>query len=535
MESPSGNKTILQQTEKQFALIMLGFALLMGSFVRLYPMIKTGFPVNDGGLFFKMIQDLQQAGYQLPFVTTYNHLDIPFAYPPFPLYFVAILNQISKVPLLALVGWLPAIISILSMAAFYLLARKLLDNEFQAALAAMFFALLPHSFEWQIMGGGVTRAFGGLFYILFSYCTYRTFWEKKGNIIPAIITGSLLVLSHPEWTLHGIVTAGYFWWTKGRNKPGILKALLLAGSVALLTALWWLDVILRHGIQVFLAAPKASGTHLLFWVPLLLLNFTGESVPFTALLGIIGAIYLLHKKQPFLAIWFLLVFLTDPRSSLNVAPIQVSLLAAIAFSEIFRPWLAIETADKNVVSEKRLKNKTRIPLGLVVLGYFSILGLVNAQLCSLKLVDNSVLSQAERQALTWVSNNTPSSSRFLVMTWQEDASISPILEWFPALTGRVSISTVQGREWLPGIQNFTARWLYFPDLQECLYKDLPCVNAWLTKMEEAPINYLLFTLSSPTDAGEQERSSSLLVSVQQSKNYGLVYDSPDVVIYQRLH
>jgi hypothetical protein len=68
-----------KQNEKQLVMILLGFAFLVGGFVRLYPAIKTGFPLNDGGLFYQMIRDLQHTGFRLPLLTSYNQLNIPFA------------------------------------------------------------------------------------------------------------------------------------------------------------------------------------------------------------------------------------------------------------------------------------------------------------------------------------------------------------------------------------------------------------------------------------------------------------------------
>ena len=122
-----------------------------------------------------------------------------------------------------------------------------------------------------------------------------------------------------------------------------------------------------------------------------------------------------------------------------------------------------------------------------------------------------------------------------MMGWQEDATISPILEWFPTLTGRVSVSTVQGREWLPGNQNFTVRYPQFTTLQGCLYKDPDCVEAWLANLHEKPLDYLLFTDSTRSDSGEQIRASLLQFSVSQSPDFRPVYATPQVRIFQWLH
>ena len=66
-----------------FPTLLLFVALLFGAIVRFYPAISNGFPLNDGGMFYTMVQDLKANGYALPQFTTYNHADIPFTYPPF--------------------------------------------------------------------------------------------------------------------------------------------------------------------------------------------------------------------------------------------------------------------------------------------------------------------------------------------------------------------------------------------------------------------------------------------------------------------
>ncbi len=57
------------------------------------PFVGTDFPLNDGGLFATMIQDLVNNRLLLPASTTYNGLDIPFAYPPLAFYVAALANQ----------------------------------------------------------------------------------------------------------------------------------------------------------------------------------------------------------------------------------------------------------------------------------------------------------------------------------------------------------------------------------------------------------------------------------------------------------
>ena len=46
-------------------------AIALGCAIRARPVLLTDFPLNDGGLFFQMTQELQRAHYRLPAFTSY--------------------------------------------------------------------------------------------------------------------------------------------------------------------------------------------------------------------------------------------------------------------------------------------------------------------------------------------------------------------------------------------------------------------------------------------------------------------------------
>src|SRR4051812_31493754 len=104
-----------------FTLLSITFA---GGFVRLQPALLSSFPLNDGGLFYSMTMGLKNNGFILPQTTTYNLADIPFAYPPFAFYLVGLLNTLTNWPVLDIFRILPALISTLTIPAFFLLARQ---------------------------------------------------------------------------------------------------------------------------------------------------------------------------------------------------------------------------------------------------------------------------------------------------------------------------------------------------------------------------------------------------------------------------
>src|SRR5439155_11333388 len=109
------------------ALIALLGIVNLGLFVRLVLVAAgKGFPLNDGGMFYAMVQDLQRAGYHLPAFTSYNGGNIPYAYPPLGFYLAGALNDVAHISLIDILRFLPAIASTLTIPAFYLLARPVL-------------------------------------------------------------------------------------------------------------------------------------------------------------------------------------------------------------------------------------------------------------------------------------------------------------------------------------------------------------------------------------------------------------------------
>jgi hypothetical protein len=130
---------------KEVPVLLLYLAAVFGLAVRVYPVIKADFPLVDGGMFYAMIRDLQAAHFSLPLVTTYNQLQIPYAYPPLGFYLAATKNSIFGISILKIIQWLPLIFNIFTIPIFYLLLKRMLDSEPRAALAVLIFSLTPNS------------------------------------------------------------------------------------------------------------------------------------------------------------------------------------------------------------------------------------------------------------------------------------------------------------------------------------------------------------------------------------------------------
>src|SRR3712207_5928309 len=118
-----------QQTFARLLLLAVGGAILLGFVVRGAHVLATDFPLNDGGLFYAMVRDLQNAGYRLPDVTTYNRVGIPFSYAPLGFYVAGLVDDLTPLDLFTIFRFLPLIASSLTVAAFFLLARTMLSSR----------------------------------------------------------------------------------------------------------------------------------------------------------------------------------------------------------------------------------------------------------------------------------------------------------------------------------------------------------------------------------------------------------------------
>ncbi len=239
--------------------LMLGLTIFLSILLRFFPGLMAGFPLNDGGMFLIMLRELKANRFLIPAFTSYNYSNIPFAYPPFGFYAGAFLSLLG-IPDIQILRWLPAMVNLLSIPAFFGFAETILEDRLRAALATVFYALTP-TYGWVIMGGGLTRSFGVLFMLLALHFAVRTF--KSGSwrfVIPAAIFGGLSVMSHPETAMHTVYGIAFFWLFTKHSWKKLSQAAGLALLAGLVCAPWWLTVYLQHGLAPFISA-ASSGTH----------------------------------------------------------------------------------------------------------------------------------------------------------------------------------------------------------------------------------------------------------------------------------
>lgn len=446
------------------SIIILGFILILGASVRLVPVFTLDYPLNDGGFFTQLTQDLIDQNFDLPIYTTYNQSEIPFAYPPLSFYLAGFISRGFGFPIVEVLRLLPAILSILTIPIFFLLAKSLL-TETESIFASAAFALMPTAFDWLIVGGGLSRAPAYIFAMLSLYFTLQFLRETtwKAVIFSSIFAG-LTLLSHPgvSWflTYSSLVLILYYQgWRKGLR----YHLLIWGGMIIVFSALWWLPVVLRHGFSTILYPFQTEGySPLSLFVPFTLL-FTNETlVAIWAVAGLIGAVVRLQQKQYLILIWLVSVFLLEPRLSPTYATIPYALLAGIGSSHFIQFLFDSKTSENNYAIGKRL-----------FLGFIIIYAVVGAYLA----IDYKTITSNDRLLMEWIRTNSDQDSEFAIVTGNQAYGTDTISEWFPVISQRHSLSTPQGYEWLPE-QKFNHRVKIHAALQSCWNRPISCLEEW---------------------------------------------------------
>ncbi len=499
----------------------LALVLEVAAAVRFYFVLQGDFPLNDGGLFLRMVQAIQEGGFALPVHVSYNGWAIPFAYPPLAFYVAAWLATVLQVDPLTVLRWLPPVVSVLTLVPFYYLVQAALPTPRQRLLAAMAFAFVPRAYNWEIMGGGLTRSLGFFFALWTIGAALRLVREgRRRDGVGCLLFGALTLLSHLEMALFAALSAALIRVCHGRVGSRWRPIVGVGLGVLALTAPWWGTVIARHGVAPFLAA-AASGQHTpLALLKLLAFDFADE--PLAGLFGVLGTLGLLvlwADGRPWIPLWVLLLFVADPRKASTTAMVPMAMAFAYLVDQLLWPRLA-----------RAHRRWPAIVLG-VLLAHATLATLYLAHAPNTPL---RALSPAEREAMAWVRAHTPPQSRFVVVSgapgWPQDA----LAEWFPVLAGRTSVATVQGTEWLADGQ-FDLLVDRYEALQACVHQEVRCLESWAA---QAGISFDHVYVGKRTTALNASLTwdccSGLRVSLRSDPAYQVLQDGPGGLIVRRL-
>lgn len=500
--------------------LLLELAVVLGGFVRTMPVLATPFPVTDGGLFFTMVQDLQANGYRIPEFTSYNAANIPFAYPPYAFYAAGLINDLG-VDLLQVFRFFPLFFSVLAIPAFFWLACEILEDRKKALLATFVFALLKPAFKWLIMGGGLTRspAFTLSIICLAFWMRWLSGRSRLGWLWTGICFG-LLVGTHLEITMATALAMLVFllFRRSALRRFGLIAA---AGLIAVLvSAPYWLTVLRYHGPQPFLAALSNGGFDWTTRTLNLLIPNIGEETALSllAVLMLLGLIYLLAVRSFLLLAWWLILIIFAPRSLSRSASVLMAMFAAYGIQDVVVKGLAALPRNR----WSRVITRFVPAFFIFQAMLMAVQGSIQPQTLS------SNLNGEERAALAWVKDNVPADAAFLVLpvsdSWGEDS----LMEWFPTLTQRVNILTIQGLEWLPE-RIFKWRIVEYFELRKCLLAPwTDCLDDYLQR-RGGDFEYVLLS----SDVRLAEYPSGYNVEEWLKRGYEVVYPGGEVVVLKK--
>jgi len=504
---------------------ILVFAL--GITVRVNFVAGSNYPLNDGGFFYRMTEELINNNFLLPKYSQYNHSGIPFAYPPFAFYLMGITRKIFGVSLLALFKYFPLIISCLSIPIFYLLTTKFFKEGVYRLLALYLFVTLPRSFEWFVMGGGSTRSLGFFFAMLSVYFLWGAFEDNKysSKLIWGSLFSALTILSHPLSSLFlafSVIVIFFY------HYPVNIKLVLLYGVLILITTSpWWITVLNYHGFSPFIGA---SNTGHLNWFEIknvVTQNYGYENPYFLSIVSMLAifGLFSKHKRLPItLSILCVVGYLVIPRGGTDYLTAYLPMLAAIGFQVITDPWnkeSAVTEGGNQYPFELKSK-RTRALLIFVFLYVF-----IGA--FSYKYVYNKTnlrVDQNNFQAMEWLRENTSEAATVLIIPVNEENRYwwnDFISEWLPAISERESITTVQGYEWKP--EKFEERISKYWSLRNCS-KDYRCISDWQDN------NGFYASYIYLDDLLEQ---NNLSLEILESGSFSIVFQNENVMILEDLN
>jgi hypothetical protein len=122
------------------------------------------------------------------------------------------------------------------------------------------------------------------------------------------------------------------------------------------------------------------------------------------------------------------------------------------------------------------------------------------------------------------------------MTNEPEAMCDSNGEWFPALTERISVSTVQGREWMLG-NEFLEFYGHKTELQGCIDEGLKCLEQ-KSSYFGTDFDYIYVSIQTPTmncDYVDQStrKTRGLVTALENTTEYSVVYRSEQVVLFKR--
>jgi hypothetical protein len=491
---------------------------IAGALFRLGSLLTFPFPLHDGGLFVVMIRDIRAAGMAIPATTTYNGGGIPFDYPPLALWLAALVPADP----LTIVRFAGPLAAVLTVPMVYLLALELLPGRPYAYVSALLYAVIPRGWDWLVAGGSLTRTPGFLLALVGIWMLLRLLRTGKARYVAgAAVSAGLTVLTHPEAALFLAMAFGLITVMRVRDRAALRSVIWVAAGGFLVT-LPWLMLLASRGRLSDLAHAGSQGVDPSTTIAAIITLRLTDEIYFPAVfaLGLVGALALGQRRSWLVVLWLVAEVMLATRGAETYACIPLSLAASVGlYDGIGQGILRIPSPDV-------FRSNAVRALLLVVLAWSAFNGI---GLAVEEIPPFDSLSAGGVNSMAWLEANTPSDARFAVVSgqpWPRDV----YGEWLPALTDRVSVATVQGREWAS-----RAAWdqalVTYDDLQQCVHYDAACLVSWMRAHEGTGPNYVyVVDAHGANDTHDANDTHPLVLDVLASPDFQVIHKGDDGVV-----
>ncbi|MDD1698778.1 MAG: hypothetical protein LUQ36_10470 [Methanoregula sp.] len=426
------------------------------------------------------------------------------------------MSTLFPVSLLTLLIYIPTIISIICIFAFYFLVKELFQENSLILVSTVIFALYPPLIAYSAQGLFLVHGFGTLLFILGFILVLRWMKHKDTTFIFFIgILFGLLLLSSPRCAFAFalvLLTVAFL----NRRKKTFFDLAFMVLIAAVLSSFWWITVIRNHGIQVLLNGFMVQQPAAVFdvFINIYLNNFYNYQLSLMVIC-LLGLFYYIMKKEFFLPVLFLLLVISGGYGVVSIPLIVIIILFSVGSVKVLFPALKyILNADT--------PGKTLASLFFTLLVVTLILGgsyIQNKDFFESRYPALKDDEQGNFEAMHWIYQNTDNTSAFIVkdVIASEQKNRFWIGDWFPAITHRKTLNTFYGNEW----SNRPQLWLADLELSTC--QDTRCFENVSGKYH---FNYSHVYLIKYPENGY------VISSFAGSEDYRLIFENSKVMIFR---
>lgn len=444
------------QSASRRHLILLSIILAAGIAVRVGPTLVAEYPLNLGGFFYVIIEEIEKCGLfcypeSIPY---YGGTDgVPFVYPPVGFFVTAAVH--TALPFLSLFTVLKGMSIVLNTAAMLLfagLAYSLLDRT-QALAAVLAFATIPAAFVKLVGTPAPIRTLGFVLLLAGAYYYSR---QLSGPVVPrhGAVLGAFTALSgltHPVMGVGAVLTSFVLMLHhRSLRRPDTRSVLRTGGAWAAgltATLLPYLGILAMRG-QLSLLVNGGTSKGFLNTVQLALKyeSVTGE--PFVSIWGavsMLGVFYVIREGKLYLAYWLISTLFLVPAYFSGIKVVPASLVGGVFFERLYF-WMSGKDGFRERVGIVGVGGMMVAVVGLYTLGgafTYSItagtpvLGRVASNHGGLVQLNESRMDNFKR-----VANKVESEGEVLFL-----ASNQNNVEWGPAISKRAAFAMPYGEEW----------------------------------------------------------------------------------------